>query len=47
VVHCRISDVEQEMVHYRSGIEFVEPSERAITAIREFIDTILAGRRTI
>jgi PilZ domain len=47
VVHCRISDVEQEMVHYRSGIEFVEPSERAVTAIREFIDTILAGRRTI
>ena len=28
VAHCSISDVEQEIVLYRSGIEFVEPSER-------------------
>ena len=26
VVHCSISDVDQELVLYRSGIEFVEPS---------------------
>jgi len=28
VAHCSISDVEQEIVLYRSGIEFVEASER-------------------
>lgn len=45
VAHCRISDVEQEMVVYRSGIEFIEPSERIITAISEFIEAIKTGRR--
>src|SRR5919204_6948643 len=28
VAHCSISDVDQELVLYRSGIVFVEPSER-------------------
>src|SRR6187431_3763341 len=28
VVHCHISDMDQEIVLYRSGVEFVEPSER-------------------
>jgi len=46
VVHSSISDVEQEIVLYRTGIEFVEPSERVIGVIREFIDAILEGRRT-
>jgi hypothetical protein len=45
VVHCRISDVEQEGVRYRSGIEFVEPSDRVFTAIRDFIEAIKEGRR--
>src|SRR6476659_8601112 len=27
VVHCSITDVEQELVLYRSGLEFVEMSE--------------------
>src|SRR3978361_2221480 len=33
VVHCSITDVEQEQVLYRSGIEFVEPTERVSGAI--------------
>ena len=28
VAHCSISDVDQEMVAYRSGIEFIDPPER-------------------
>ena len=28
VAHCRISDVDQEVVHYKSGVEFIEPSDR-------------------
>jgi c-di-GMP-binding flagellar brake protein YcgR len=47
VVHCRISDVDQEIVHYRSGVEFIEPSDRIQEAIVEFIEAIKAGRRPV
>jgi hypothetical protein len=46
IVHCSITDVEQELVLYRSGIEFIEPSERVHSAITAFIDAIKDGRRT-
>jgi hypothetical protein len=45
VAHCSISDVDQELVLYRSGIEFVEPSERVFSVIAEFIEAIRSGRR--
>ena len=45
VVHCSISDVDQEIVLYRSGVEFVEPSERFTSVIADFIDAVRAGRR--
>jgi c-di-GMP-binding flagellar brake protein YcgR len=45
VAHCRITDVEQEIVHYRSGMEFIEPSQRIREVIVEFIAAIKAGRR--
>ena len=45
VAHCRISDVEQEIVTYRSGIEFIEPNDRIRTVISEFIEAIKAGRK--
>ena len=45
VAHCRISDVEQEIVMYRSGIEFIEPSDRIREVIAEFIEAIKSGRR--
>lgn len=44
VAHCRISDVEQEIVTYRSGIEFIEMNERVREVISAFIETIKAGR---
>ena len=47
VAHCRVSDVDQEVVHYRSGIEFIEPSERISGVIVEFIAAIRAGRRLV
>jgi hypothetical protein len=47
VAHCSISDVDQELVTYRSGIQFVEPSERAVEAISGFIEAIKDGRRAI
>jgi PilZ domain-containing protein len=45
VAHCSISDVEQEIVHYRSGIEFIEASERISEVIKEFIEAVKTGRR--
>jgi PilZ domain len=47
VAHCSISDVDQELVTYRSGIEFVEPSERVLEVISGFLDAIRDGRRAI
>ena len=47
VAHCSISDVDQELVIYRSGIQFVEPSERVLDVIAGFIHAIKDGRRAI
>src|SRR3954470_1776387 len=44
VAHCRISDVEQEIVTYRSGVEFIELTERVQQVIATFIDTIKKTR---
>jgi hypothetical protein len=40
VTHCAISDVDQELVIYRSGVEFVEPSERVWAVIDQFIGAL-------
>lgn len=45
VAHCSISDVDQEQVTYRSGVEFIELSDRVYSVISEFIDAIKDGRR--
>jgi hypothetical protein len=45
VAHCSITDVDQEVVIYRSGIEFIEPSQRVFSVISDFIDAIKSGRR--
>jgi hypothetical protein len=45
VVHCSISDVDQDVVLYRSGIEFIDPPERVSSVITDFIDAVVSGRR--
>ncbi len=45
VAYCHITDVDQEQVKYRSGLEFVEPSDHVQTVIQEFIEAIKVGRR--
>jgi hypothetical protein len=47
VAHCSITDVDQELVTYRSGVEFIEPSERVYSVISGFIEAIKDGRRGI
>ena len=47
VVHCSISDVDQDVVLYKSGVEFVEPVERVAGVVASFIDAVRAGRRSV
>jgi len=47
IAHCSITDVDQEAVHYRSGIEFIEPAERVAAVVSEFIDAVRNGRRAL
>ena len=46
VAHCSITDVDQDVVVYRSGIEFVEVSERIDDVIGDFMRAIRDGRRS-
>src|SRR5258707_8393247 len=47
VAHCSISDMDQEIVLYRSGIEFIETSERVFSVINDFINAVQDGRRSL
>ena len=47
VVHCHVSDVGQELVTYRSGIEFIEPSPPVTVAIARFVALVETSRRGI
>ena len=44
VVHSRISDVDQDIVTYRTGIEFIETSERVVDAIAGFLEGVKTTR---
>jgi hypothetical protein len=44
VVHCRISDLEQDAVRYRAGVEFVSLSEHTQRAIAAFIEAVRTAR---
>lgn len=45
VVHEHVSHVEGQATTYQAGIEFVQPSERVVEAIGEFMDAVLAANR--
>ena len=45
VAHCRIGDVDQDIVMYRSGLEFIETSDRVEEVILDFLEAIKTGRR--
>ena len=40
IAHSQIGELGQGVVLYRTGVEFVEPSEHAQTAIGEFVDAL-------
>ena len=47
VIHCRISDVDQDVVTYRSGVEFVEPADRVMDVITEFLEQVRGERQPL
>ncbi|HEX8030810.1 MAG TPA: PilZ domain-containing protein [Vicinamibacterales bacterium] len=40
IVHSRIIDVDQDIIMYRSGVEFIELSDRVADAIAHFVDEL-------
>src|SRR4051812_13604582 len=44
VVHSRISDVDQDLVTYRSGLEFVDASEAVAAVIADFLEAVRVHR---
>ena len=44
VVHSQISDVDQDVVIYWTGVEFVEPSDHVASAIAEFLESVSTQR---
>jgi c-di-GMP-binding flagellar brake protein YcgR len=41
VAHSRISDVDQDIVTYRTGVEFIDMSDRVATAIASFVNELV------
>ena len=44
VVHSHITDVDQDVVTYHSGLEFIELPDRVRNAIAEFLTAVKAQR---
>jgi hypothetical protein len=40
IANCRVGDLVDGVAVYRSGIEFVEPSEHVTTAIASFVEAL-------
>ena len=45
IAHCYVGELRNDGTVYRSGIEFVEPSEPVRQAITAFVDTLAHTRR--
>jgi hypothetical protein len=45
VATAEISDVDQDVVTYRSGVEFVDTTDRVAAAIAQFIDGLQSSAR--
>ena len=45
IAHCYVGELRNDTTTYRSGIEFVEPSEPVRNAIAAFVDALSAARR--
>ena len=46
VAHSRVSDITQNIVTYRTGSEFIEPSIPVLGVLTSFLDELKAGAAT-
>ena len=46
IAYCHIGELQEGAVFYRSGVEFIELSEHARTAITSFVAALKAGQET-
>ena len=44
VAHSHISEVDQDIVTYRTGLEFVEPSERIVAVLEGYLRVVKSER---
>jgi hypothetical protein len=42
IAHCHIGELTETSALYRTGVEFIEPSDHAMAAISDFIDSLKA-----
>src|SRR6476620_6940526 len=40
IAHCQIGELQEGTVFYRSGIEFIEPTDHALAAIHAFVEAL-------
>lgn len=43
IVHSKIGELHEGSALYRTGVEFIEPSEHAVAAVRSFVEAQKAG----
>ncbi|MCA1559046.1 MAG: PilZ domain-containing protein [Acidobacteria bacterium] len=44
IAHCHIGELKDGIVLYRTGVEFIEPSEHVSAAIAEFLEALRRSR---
>jgi hypothetical protein len=40
IAHCHIGELQEGVVLYRSGVEFIEPSDHVRTAVADFLEAV-------
>jgi hypothetical protein len=43
IAHSRVSDINQDVVTYRTGVEFIEPSDAAVKVLTDFLKGLKAS----
>ena len=44
IAHCHVGEVQEGVVRYRTGVEFIEPSDHAKSAIGAFVEVLKIRR---
>src|SRR5262249_57929576 len=45
IAHCQIGELKEGLILYRTGVEFIEASEHAQSAISHFVDALRRANR--